>query len=130
MEKKEHGLLTVGQLAQGVGVAKHVVVHAIQQGLIAPAVRSPAGYRLFRQSQVQELTLVRQLQALGFYANQIKELRALAMSDAVESDKELLFNGIYDRHVEHLKERAEHYLELHDRCVEERDRKRAEVVGR
>lgn len=103
---QEKKLLTIDQLAGLAGVPKHFVVHATQVGLITPASHSKAGYRLYGADQVQELAFIQQMYSLGFYANQVRELKGLKNLEIPMVEKEAVFASVFDRYVECLRERT------------------------
>ena len=59
------------------GVAVDTIRFYQGLGLIRSAGRRVAGYRLFDEEQIRDLTFVRHAQALGFSLTEIKELLAL-----------------------------------------------------
>jgi DNA-binding transcriptional MerR regulator len=76
--------LTRSQLAQRARVNPATVRYYEGKGLLPKALRSPAGYRLFTESTIRQLTLVKRVQALGFTLSEIGEL--LALRSAPERD--------------------------------------------
>jgi DNA-binding transcriptional MerR regulator len=58
-------LFTVGQLARRTGVAARTIRFWSDQGLVPPAARSAAGYRLYDAEALARLELVRALRELG-----------------------------------------------------------------
>ena len=58
-------LLTIGELARAAGVTAKTVRFWSDQGLVPPAGRTPAGYRLYRPDALARLGLVRTLRDLG-----------------------------------------------------------------
>lgn len=58
-------LLSIGELARLTGLSVSAIRYYSDQGIVAPAARSPAGYRLYRADTSARLNLVRTLRALG-----------------------------------------------------------------
>ncbi|MEV0847333.1 MerR family transcriptional regulator [Streptomyces sp. NPDC049954] len=58
-------LLSIGELARRTGLSVSAVRFYSDEGIVAPAARSPAGYRLYRADATARLNLVRTLRALG-----------------------------------------------------------------
>jgi DNA-binding transcriptional MerR regulator len=65
--------LTVGELAKRTGVSVRTLHHYEAIGLLAPANRTKAGYRLYGQADVAQLQQVLSLRQLGFGLDQIRE---------------------------------------------------------
>lgn len=66
--------LTVGQLAEEVGVTVRTLHHYDHIGLLSPSARSPAGYRLYTQDDVVRLQQVVVYRRLGFALEDIAAL--------------------------------------------------------
>jgi DNA-binding transcriptional MerR regulator len=70
--------LTIGRLAQTVGVGIDTVRFYERAGLLPAADRSPAGYRLFGAAAVARMQFIRRARALGFSLDDAAELLKLA----------------------------------------------------
>lgn len=70
-------LLKIGQIAEQVGVATSTLRFYEREGLVHPATRSRAGYRLYEPAAVEHLRFIRAGQAIGFSLDDIKELLVL-----------------------------------------------------
>jgi MerR family transcriptional regulator, thiopeptide resistance regulator len=93
--------LTIGQLAQAVGLARGSLLHYETLGLLQPAARSAAGYRLYRGADVERVRAIRRYRDAGLPlaaiaglldpassgppAAVLLEQRLLALSHEVES---------------------------------------------
>ncbi|MGY1593422.1 MerR family transcriptional regulator [Geodermatophilus sp. SYSU D00708] len=69
-------VLTIGRLADRIGVPVRTVRFWSDEGLVDPPVRSAAGYRLYDAAAVARLDLVRTLRELGLGLPAIRELLA------------------------------------------------------
>lgn len=68
------GSLTLGQLARRSGLARASLLHYEALGLLLPACRSPAGYRLYGPREVARLDAIRDFREAGL---SLKEIAAL-----------------------------------------------------
>ncbi|MDP8959188.1 MAG: MerR family transcriptional regulator [Actinomycetota bacterium] len=67
-------LRTIGRLAEEAGVTRRAIRHYEQVGLLSPAARSDAGYRLYGLEAVRRLAFIRRAQLLGLTLAEIEEL--------------------------------------------------------
>jgi DNA-binding transcriptional MerR regulator len=74
--------LTVGQLAQLADMSPDGVRFYERRGLLAPARRTSAGYRLFDPSAIDRLDFIRKAQALGLSLDQVGEVLRAATGGA------------------------------------------------
>src|SRR6266496_675331 len=72
-------MFTIGKLAHIAGVSSDTLRYYEQEGLIEPAGKSPAGYRLYDQDSARRLRFIKQAQHCGFT---LAEIRALPMPPA------------------------------------------------
>lgn len=66
--------MTVGELAKRSGISERTLHHYEAIGLLAPAGRTEAGYRLYAEAEVVRLQQIRSLRLLGLGLEQIGEL--------------------------------------------------------
>jgi MerR family transcriptional regulator, thiopeptide resistance regulator len=66
--------VTIGALAKATGVSVRALRHYDHLGLLQPAARSEANYRLYDADDIARLQKIRSLQALGFTLQQIGQL--------------------------------------------------------
>lgn len=69
--------LTISQVAQQSGVNLQTVRYYEREGLITPAARTEAGYRIFQPETARRIRFIKRAQELGFSLNEIKELLSL-----------------------------------------------------
>ena len=72
-------LYTVSQIARRTGLTVRTLHHYEAKGLVAPARRSDAGYRLYGDAEIKRLQHIVSLKALGF---SLDEIRACLDADA------------------------------------------------
>jgi DNA-binding transcriptional MerR regulator len=96
----------VGELAAQAGLTVRTLHHWDELGLVSPAERTPAGYRLYGEEEVRRLYRIVALRGLGL---------SLAQVGAVLDDGEL--RGLVRRQIEALDRRMEHDARLRRRLV-------------
>lgn len=67
-------MLTIGELARQVGMRPSALRYYEAEGLLAPSGRTEAGYRLYDETAVETVRLIRQAQRLGFSLAEIRTL--------------------------------------------------------
>lgn len=70
-------LLTIGKVARSVAVSADTVRFYEKEGLLAPARKSAAGYRLYGDDTVRRLRFIRHAQDCGFSLAEVRELLTL-----------------------------------------------------
>ena len=75
-------MLTIGKLAQASGVTTDTMRYYEKEGLLEPASKTAAGYRLYDERAVRRLGFIKQAQQCGFSLTEIRELLALKENDA------------------------------------------------
>lgn len=65
--------LTVGDLAERVGVSPRAIKHWEDKGIIEPDMRSEGGFRLYSENYIYLCQLIRDLQLFGYSLEEIKK---------------------------------------------------------
>ena len=73
-EARRQGLLNIGEAAAASGVSAKSIRHYEESGLIPPANRTFANYRLYSQKDIHTLRFIRSARALGFSIADIGKL--------------------------------------------------------
>ncbi len=98
-------LLTIGQLARHAGVATSLLRYYETKGLLVPAGRTEAGYRLYAPEAEQDLRFIQRAQRLGF-----------SLADVRRFMDGLSGAGLEDATVAHTAEQR--YLEIERKLTE------------
>ena len=69
--------LRIGQVARRVGVTVKTVRFYDEMGLLPPARRTPAGYRLYSEREVARLAFIRKAVCVGLSLEEVRELLSL-----------------------------------------------------
>ena len=75
-------MFTIGKLASLTDVSNDTLRYYEHQGLLEPAGKSPAGYRLYNDASARRIRFIKQAQQCGFTLAQIRELLVLRNCDA------------------------------------------------
>ena len=67
-------MLTIGKAAARANVIPDTLRYYEREGLIQPATKTEAGYRLYDTEQVRRLQFIRQAQECGFALGEIRQL--------------------------------------------------------
>lgn len=97
MNQSATRLLTLGQLARACGLARTSLLHYEALGLLVPAGRSAAGYRLYGQAEIERLHIIRRYREAGLSLPVIRELllsRASNVGSGKNESAELLENRL------------------------------------
>ncbi|NOR14829.1 MAG: MerR family transcriptional regulator [Candidatus Aminicenantes bacterium] len=70
--EKIHEFLTVGGLAERVGISPRAIKHWEDKGIIEPDMRSEGGFRLYSETYIHYCQLIKDLQLFGYSLEEIK----------------------------------------------------------
>jgi DNA-binding transcriptional MerR regulator len=110
MERVGEKLLKIGEVARLTGFSVKTLHYYEERGLIEPAERSDAGYRLYGREEVARLEFIKKAKLLGLTLKEVAELVDLAAE------------GSQGRVIPRLEQVLENHLE-------ETERKMAELAG-
>lgn len=91
---KEEGLYQIGEVADRVGLSLRTLRYYEEVGLVEPSERSPGGFRLYGEEDIQRAEFVKQLKPLDFSLDEIRELlvirdRFMQSSEDVAAEPDL-----------------------------------------
>ena len=81
------GPLTIGRMAEALGVTAHTLRYYEQAGLIRPVSRSEAGHRLYAPADIEWLRFVMRLKATGMPIAQMQAFAALRAQGVETADQ-------------------------------------------
>jgi Cu(I)-responsive transcriptional regulator len=103
-DAKHEGLHNIGEAAALSGVSAKMIRHYEAGGLIPPAARTVAGYRLYADADVHRLRFIRRARDLGFPTRRIEALLGL-WNDRARASSEV--KRLAQQHVDELSEKIE-----------------------
>ena len=73
--------MRIGELAKLAGISTSALRYYEEVGLLGPAARTEAGYRIFRGDAVGRLQFVQRAKALGLSLQEVRQLLASPQAD-------------------------------------------------
>ncbi len=71
---KDSNLVSIGAAAKKAGISRQTLQYYIMLGLIDPTESTPTGRRLFDQSAIHKIRLIKKLNETGYTLRAIREL--------------------------------------------------------
>jgi DNA-binding transcriptional MerR regulator len=68
--------MQIGELAERTGLSLRTIRHYDDEGLLTPSARSAGGFRLYSDTDLDRLMVIRRMKPLGFSIEQMRELLA------------------------------------------------------
>ena len=66
--------MQIGEVAARTGLSLRTIRHWDEMGLVVPSERSPGGFRLYTETDIERLELVKTLKPLELRLEQVREL--------------------------------------------------------
>ncbi|MBT2510577.1 MerR family transcriptional regulator [Streptomyces sp. ISL-98] len=79
--------MQIGEVAARTELSLRTIRHYEETGLVVPSARSQGGFRLYTESDVQRLMVIRRMKPLGFTLDQMRDL--LDATDRLDTDSDL-----------------------------------------
>ncbi|MEU1365735.1 MerR family transcriptional regulator [Streptomyces sp. NPDC005803] len=79
--------MQIGEVAARTELSLRTIRHYEETGLVTPSARSQGGFRLYTESDVQRLMVIRRMKPLGFTLDQMRNL--LSVTDRLDDDDAL-----------------------------------------
>lgn len=64
----------IGEVTERVGLSLRTVRYYEEVGLVVPSDRTAGGFRLYTESEIERLTMARELKPLGFSLDELREM--------------------------------------------------------
>lgn len=100
----------IGEVAERTGLSLRTIRYYEEVGLITPSARSQGGFRLYTESDIARLMLVKQMKPLGFSLEETRDL--LGVVDALDGD-----DTTNDEHSELLERLTMFQAAADERCA-------------
>lgn len=78
----------IGSVSDAVGLSLRTIRHYEEVDLVVPSGRSPGGFRLYTDREVDRLRLVKRMKPLNFSLEEIRDVLTLLDSHSDEADDE------------------------------------------
>ncbi|WP_327712848.1 MerR family transcriptional regulator [Streptomyces sp. NBC_00464] len=105
--------MQIGEVAARTELSLRTIRHYEETGLVVPSARSQGGFRLYTESDVQRLMVIRRMKPLGFTLDQMRDL--LDATDRLDAGADLDAGereGLLDRVREYERAAAEQVTRL------------------
>ncbi|KAF4407731.1 MULTISPECIES: MerR family transcriptional regulator [Streptomyces] len=103
--------MQIGEVAERTGLSLRTIRHYEEVGLVIPSARSKGGFRLYTETDVERLMVIRRMKPLDFSLEEMRDL--LDITDRLAGTGE----QPADEERERLRERLDSYREVADaRC--------------
>ncbi len=79
--------MQIGEVAARTELSLRTIRHYEETGLVVPSARSQGGFRLYTESDVQRLMVIRRMKPLGFTLDQMRDL--LDATDRLDAGDDL-----------------------------------------
>ncbi|MGA5423223.1 MerR family transcriptional regulator [Streptomyces lavendulocolor] len=79
--------MQIGEVAARTELSLRTIRHYEETGLVIPSARSQGGFRLYTETDVQRLMVIRRMKPLGFTLDQMRDL--LDATDRLDADETL-----------------------------------------
>lgn len=108
--------LLIGDVAERAGFSPPTIRYYESIGLLAPPLRSAAGYRRYTDTNVEELRFIKKAQSLGFSLEEIGEILKLSRAGRTPCSHVL---DLSRRHLTAVEERIQQLTRFRDQLASE-----------
>lgn len=110
--------MNIGQASRQTGISAKMIRYYEEMGILAPAQRSSAGYRVYSEHDLKTLHFLRHARDLGFSSEQMKDLVALWKDEHRHSAE---VKVLANKHIDALKQKIaqlRHMVDLLEQASE------------
>ncbi len=101
--------MQIGEVAERTGLSLRTIRHYEEVGLVIPSARSKGGFRLYTETDVERLMVIRRMKPLGFSLEEMRDL--LEITDRLGAGEE------DEAELARVRERLDSYRKVADaRC--------------
>jgi Cu(I)-responsive transcriptional regulator len=119
-EAQAQGLYTIGEAAKLSGISTKMIRHYETLGLVSPAERTFANYRMYQARDIHLLGFIKSARDLGFSMKQIAQLTSLWLDEARSSADvkkvALAHIDVMDERIHSLQKMRKALSDLANRC--------------
>ena len=104
MSGRRNESMQIGQISKQTGISIDTIRFYERSGLLAAPGRSDGGFRLYSSAHLSTLQFIRNLQALGFSLNEIREFLSLRSNNlrACSAVRKMLDHKLHDIHAKRI----------------------------
>ncbi|RDI02573.1 DNA-binding transcriptional MerR regulator [Curtobacterium sp. AG1037] len=97
----------IGELADRTGLSNRTIRHYDEVGLLRPSGRTEGGFRLYTETDLARLLIIRRMKPLGFTLDQMADLLAVvdALEDTADATERARLRTQLDEYVRDTEER-------------------------
>lgn len=122
--------MQIGEVADRTKLSLRTIRHYEEVGLVPPSARSKGGFRLYSESDVQRLLLIRRMKPLGFTLDEMADLLELLDNLAAEDqpadqaallDRLTMYHEAAGQRIDALREQLDIAVNFADQLQRRRD---------
>ncbi|MDP4509378.1 MerR family transcriptional regulator [Nonomuraea turcica] len=123
------GLVQIGEVAERLGLSLRTIRHYEEVGLVVPE-RTPGGFRLYSETDIGRLALVKRMKPLGFSLEEMRDLLEITDRLAAGDDDPSLVSRLqmFERAVADRAEKLREQLAMAREFAEQLRRQRQQAV--
>ncbi|MGP3916943.1 MerR family transcriptional regulator [Nonomuraea sp. 10N515B] len=123
------GLVQIGEVAERLGLSLRTIRHYEEVGLVVPE-RTPGGFRLYSETDIGRLALVKRMKPLGFSLEEMRDLLEITDRLAAGDDDPSLVSRLqmFERAVADRAEKLREQLAMAREFAEQLRRQRRQAV--
>ncbi|MGN9789266.1 MerR family transcriptional regulator [Nonomuraea sp. ZG12] len=87
------GLVQIGEVAERLGLSLRTIRHYEEVGLVVPE-RTPGGFRLYSETDIGRLALIKRMKPLGFSLEEMRDLLEITDRLGAGDDDPTLINRL------------------------------------